>query len=481
MMHNYSNSQVNNTLFFGTSILSVLCVLMAFLNSTPYPILIPILAIFTFVYVLDVRFIYYLLIGLLAVSTEIHLSNGFSTDIPSEPLMWLMTGTYFLLIIQSPKESWIPLRNMVSISILFHLFWIGMTTLHAANQLVAIKYFLAKIWYVVPFFFLPFLLLKDEKSIRKALKYLFVFLCIGVTFVFCKHAFYGFRFNTIEKAVQPIFRNHVNYAAIIVIVLPYLWIALFWKNKSTLYRRFIIAMNIFMPIAIYFSYTRAAIGSMVVGLAAFLIIHFRLTKIAILSAIIAVGMLINYLIENNNYLEYAPEYETTISYRDFNSVISATAKGQDLSTMERVYRWVAGANMIKERPLLGFGPNNFYPIYKDYTVNRFRTYVSDNPQKSGIHNYYLMIAVEQGVPGLLIFVGMLICTLLYAERYYHQMESYFYKYLIAAAYSSFIIVLTILVVNDLIEADKVGPFFFLAMAFITMGKHWKAVGKMAKK
>jgi O-antigen ligase len=36
-------------------------------------------------------------------------------------------------------------------------------------------------------------------------------------------------------------------------------------------------------------------------------------------------------------------------------------------------------------------------------VKSFRTYVSDNPEKSTTHNYFLLQLAEQGIPGFLLF------------------------------------------------------------------------------
>ena len=40
-----------------------------------------------------------------------------------------------------------------------------------------------------------------------------------------------------------------------------------------------------------------------------------------------------------------------------------------------------------------------------------------------MHNYYLMVAVEQGMIGLVIFLVLLVGVLLYGEQTYHKMEA----------------------------------------------------------
>ena len=134
--------------------------------------------------------------------------------------------------------------------------------------------------------------------------------------------------------------------------------------------------------------------------------------------------------------------------------------------MERVYRWMAGIEMIKDRFWMGFGPGTFYSNYKSYSISRFQTYVSDNPDKSGIHNYFLMTWVEQGFIGFLLFIGLSFMLLIEGERLYHVSMDHEDKYLIMATTLGFIIIFAMCLINDLIETDKVGPFFFFNSAIL---------------
>jgi O-antigen ligase len=139
---------------------------------------------------------------------------------------------------------------------------------------------------------------------------------------------------------------------------------------------------------------------------------------------------------------------------------------EDISTMERLYRWVAGAHMTRSHPLVGFGPGNFYNFYKSYTISNFKTYVSDNPERSSVHCYYLLLIIEQGYPGLLLFLLLLFGAMIYGERIYHSTNNYMDKRLVMASCLSIIVVATLILINDMIETDKVGSFFFMAIATI---------------
>ena len=169
---------------------------------------------------------------------------------------------------------------------------------------------------------------------------------------------------------------------------------------------------------------------------------------------------------NNNYLDSQPDYDKTVTHTEFDDLLSATTKGQDVSTMERVYRWVAGGHMIADKPALGFGPGTFTKYYKSYTIFGFNTYVSDNWELSGIHCYYLMTAVEQGIIGALLFLALIFLVLLKGEQVYHQTKSVGRRRVVMMAILATVVIDGLLLMNDLVETDKVGSFFFLCMALI---------------
>ncbi|MBK7808317.1 MAG: O-antigen ligase family protein [Saprospiraceae bacterium] len=193
----------------------------------------------------------------------------------------------------------------------------------------------------------------------------------------------------------------------------------------------------------------------------------RWVKQALLISSILAFTGVIYLSWNNKYMDFAPDFEKTITHTEFDNLLEATYKLEDISSMERVYRWMSGVEMIKERFWLGFGPGSFYPNYKFYSISRFQTYVSNNPDQSGIHNYFLMTWVEQGLIGFLLFIALCFVLLMTGENVYHRCNDPKDKYIIMASTLGFIIIFAMCLINDLIETDKVGPFFFFN-AFILL-------------
>jgi O-antigen ligase len=249
----------------------------------------------------------------------------------------------------------------------------------------------------------------------------------------------------------------------VVLFLPYVVLL---RSKANGFKWLYNLLILFFVICIYFSFTRAAILCIFIGVGSYFIIKKAWIEKTLVLASTVVILGLGYLSFNNNYLKLAPNFEKTITHNKFDNLIEATYKMEDISTMERLYRWVAGFEMVKDRPLSGFGPNNFYLNYSKYTISAFQTYVSDNPDQSGIHNYYLMTTVDQGIPGLLIFLALIFISLIIGQKVYHALTKKSDKHILMAALTSLIIILSLNLINDMIETDKVGPFFFTSMCII---------------
>jgi O-antigen ligase len=173
-------------------------------------------------------------------------------------------------------------------------------------------------------------------------------------------------------------------------------------------------------------------------------------------------------------MRFTPDYEKTIWHGDdFGALLTSTYKLQEVSGMERVYRWVAAAQMIADKPLTGSGPSTFYPEYKRHTVTGFRTYVSDNPEHSTTHNYFLLILAEQGVPGFVLFCLLLSVALLTAERLYHRSTAHpDVQRIVLAVALSLLIIIFHLFLNELVEVDKIGSVLLVGLAVLIRAGSW---------
>jgi O-antigen ligase len=454
------------TLFAAVSVLSVLIAVIA---KQVFVAAVPVILLFAYLTIVDYRSIFYLLLGCIPLSFEYQFPNGFGTDLPTEPLIVLLMGIYFLIILQKNNdlgEGGNFLKHPISLWLLVGFAWTTVATANSLDTFLSIKYWLAKFWYIITFYCFAGLMLRSKRDLLRFFWWIFIPLSIAVIITTARHAAMDFSFKEVNYVMQPMFRNHVSYACILAVFLPFSALGWTWLRKGSTLRYVVAACVLLFLVGIGLSFTRAAYGAVVAAMGYFLIVKYRLTKwVLIVASLVVIGFL-GFVSSNNKYLDFAPKFERTITHNNFDNLLSATAKGEDISSMERVYRWVAGIQMVSERPLTGFGPNNFFDFYKIYTVRSFKTYVSDNPDQSTVHCYYLLLAVEQGIPATLLFLGLIFYALLRGEFLYHHAPKRWQRQTALAALSSLVIILILISINDLIETDKIGSFFYLNLALL---------------
>jgi O-antigen ligase len=459
---------VDVLLFRGLLTIIVITVIACIFLESFIPMIAPMLIIMLTAVLDDFRKIFYTLFAVLPFSTEFYFeSSGLGTDIPSEPIMIFLTGITVLLLLRNGLRMHVHYMNHpIMILIVLHIFWMAVTTVNSTFPIISLKLLAAKLWYILPFLILPLLFIIKTSEIQKSYRILYIFLFISIVIVLIRHAFEGFTFAASYHVVRPFFRNHVNYAAISVVALPFVWAA-YQSNKlkgvSNYLTGFIFLIFI---VGIYFSFTRAAILSMLFAAIGWYIIKKRWIRQSLTILGIFAFFGISWLMWNNRYMDFTPEFEKTITHTEFDNLLEATYKLEDISSMERLYRWMAGIEMIRDKFWLGYGPGTFYSNYKSYVIASFQTYVSDNPEQSGIHNYYLMTWVEQGFVGFMILLALCFTVLICGENLYHACRDAEDKLMVMAATLAFIIIFSMCLINDLIETDKVGPFFFFNMAIL---------------
>ena len=421
--------------------------------------------VFSFINFRNIFFLLYLAVPL---SFDYSLPNGSQVDMFSEPLMIIFSCVFFLLTIGSRLKRLEDINTLPYQIVGIHLFYLLISTFYSVDPMVSFKYLLAKSWFLISLFFLPSILKLTIPDIKKIIILLILGLTFTIIYTSINHAKTGFTFQDISNCSEPFFINHVNYSTALAIAFPFILFLYKEAPEDSVERLFLWrGVIVFFIVAIILSYTRATwLSLLLLPLYGVLLrkkLILRSLKLVILSVLLAGG----YLTFNDNYLKFAPDYETTVFNRDsFGDHMTATFAMKDVSGMERVYRWVAAVRMFGDRPLMGTGPNTFYPTYFQYTVSAFQTYVSDNPERSTVHNYFLLLLSEQGVIGLLLFGAFLYQVLMKAQRSYFTNLSKSKKNLLTMSLYSIFILLLHLLLNDLVEVDKIAAVFFLSCVII---------------
>ena len=116
--------------------------------------------------------IFWLLFITLPLSTELNITPSLGIDFPDELLLMLLTGLFFLSIKFRPNLFPIEvLKHPLFLMIVLQLFWVLVCTFFAVNQLLSIKFFLARIWFNIPFVVLPQFFLQSINQFKKLALY----------------------------------------------------------------------------------------------------------------------------------------------------------------------------------------------------------------------------------------------------------------------------------------------------------------------
>jgi len=458
---------VELNIFWTATILAIASMFAGLMLNEPLFFLTPIGFLFAYQLILNYRTIFFLLLFVTPGATEFYGASGFSTTLPTEPIMIVLMFTFlFFVLMKREILDKAFFTHPLAIILYIHFTWMLFTAIFADEIVISLKYLLAKTWFIVAFFYVGGLVIKNFSDFKIAFWCLFVPTLLLTIYTLNNHLHYQFRFSEVNKTMVPFFRNHVNYAVFLALILPLTIAASRWYKKYSWQKMLINLGILLLMLGIYFSYTRSSWLSVAGALVAYLLIKHNKLIPAVFASIIGVIFFVIYMVSNNNYLDYAPEYTKTIYHSNFSDHMESTMSLEDVSSAERIYRWVAAMHMIEEKPVLGFGPGQFYFNYKEYTTNKFETYISRNEEHSTVHNYYLQITVEQGFIGIAIWATLLVMILWKGQTLYNKFKDPIYKGLVMAITLSTITIIINISLSDLIEADKIGTCFFMFMAIL---------------
>ena len=471
MMDNFTAKGTPRSAIFVT----VSCLLAMSVFATVYfdqiwlliiPLAIPPLMLVLYYAFRDFKMIFILLLLVFPFTKEFEVPGGLAIDLPGEPLIMILAAIAVVYTLVNPAYFKRLLRNPIASILLLHIAWVGIAVLYSTEPLISLKYLLSKLWYVIPCILLLPVFISSHHDFKKYFWLLIIPIAISILGVLYIHAQEDFSFEAINVSSALFFRNHVNYAAFISLFIPFIWLAGKWYDRSTVGKLLVFVMKIIFMVGIYFAFARGAWLALIGAVVFYYAMKYRKLKfivIPLICGIIAFGI---HLSTNKQYINYAPQFEKAIYHGNIIDHLKATIKNQDVSTAERFYRWVAASRMFVDHPVTGFGPGSFYHSYKGYTVSSFTTYVSDNPERSGVHNYFLMTLVEQGIVGVLLFIFLTFSIFYYGVKTFHQAIKREQKLFIAAILCSLVIIYVQLMLSDLVETFKIGSFFFINIGLL---------------
>ena len=424
--------------------------------------------------------VFFLLVASIPVSTQLTLGGSLAVDMFSEPLMLVFLAVFLLETLAGRQFSGQAQLRVFHVLVLLILAWTLITTLLSSYPDRSFKFLLAKLWYLAPFVYMAQRLLQQPADVKVLFWAFFWPLMLSVVFALVQHAATGFSFEASNGAAFPLYANGVIFSATLVLFLPWCWYARSWYGARSLQWYVITGGMGLLLLGIIFSYKRGAYLTTAILPVLWFLMQRRWLDKLVYAGVVLLAVLVVYLVQDNTYYRFSPNYQSTIWHGDdFEAHLEATLQGTEISGMERFYRWVAAKNMIADMPFFGSGPSTFNQVYKHYADDAFRTYVSDNPEQSTTHNYFLMTFAEQGFPGGLLFFFLCIYMLVKGIRLYYRIADPERRTLVLMLVMSLSTILLHSFLNEMIEVDKIGAMFWLILTLIHLSEKWEEAAGLA--
>ncbi len=201
--------------------------------------------------------------------------------------------------------------------------------------------------------------------------------------------------NTVGEQNEPRIAGPIGdpnfYAQILVVLFPLALNRLF-SERRTLWRLLALWASIVIVLSVVFTFSRGGFLALAVVLVA-LSIHHKFSLVRILSVLIIMGAILPFLPGN-----YTARLSTLTNFLPGRGDVR-----NEVSFRGRASEWMVAALMFRDHPLLGVGIRNYPEHYLDYSS---RLGLDPRRENREPHSFYLEIAAESGLAGILVFTAI---------------------------------------------------------------------------
>ncbi|MGL5892870.1 MAG: O-antigen ligase family protein [Bacteroidia bacterium] len=444
------------------------------LNLLPAVLLVAALAIFA----LDKL----LLICVFLTPLSINLANQdirIGLSLPVEPLLAGILLLSLLKFIQQGKFDRQLLAHPVTIAILINLAWVAVTTMTSEMPLVSLKFLIARLWFIVPFYFLGVLMFRDLSNTRKFLWLYILPFSVVIGYTVFNHSLYGFDQDSAHWVMSPFYNDHTAYGAALAMFFPAI-IAFAMSPRYGINVRIIagLLLLIFLT-ALIFSYTRAAWVSLIGAFLLFVILRLRIKFMWLATVGISAFLILAFSWTDILMKLEKNRQDTSDDLAEHIESISNIST--DASNLERLNRWSSAMRMFEERPIFGWGPGTYSFQYAPFQLSNEKTIISTNAGDLGnAHSEYIGPLCESGVFGLLSMLGIVVTILWTGWRLYHRMQPGEMRSILLAVLLGLVTYFIHGTLNNFLDTDKAAIPFWAFAAMLVAADLWLVPEKKAK-
>ncbi len=449
-----AGENVRFTLFYVISGLFILLNAYMVYRNVYYTLLLPLALVILYLFFYRVDYILLLITFFtpLAVNmTQFEFNVGIS--MPTEPLMFGVLLLFVLKLLYQNNFEAKVWKHPMTIIIGLQFLWIFITSITSQYPLVSFKFLLARLWFVIPFYIFAIHLFRKKQNIRLFVWLYAIPLVIVIIYTTYQHSLWAFDENAGHWVMTPFYNDHTAYGAILALFVPVFVGFTFTQSYSRLVRFCALGVLLFLLMALYLSYCRAAWISLVIALSFYLVILFRI-KFKFIVFSLLIGGLIFYIFQFE-ILDSLSKNKQGTSGNFMKHVQSMSNISTDASNLERLNRWTSAIRMFRDRPVFGFGPGTYQFEYAPYQSSEEKTLISTNAGDRGnSHSEYIGPLAEEGLPGTLLVIAVFIYSIVLAMRVYRRSANKEVRMLTLAAMLGLITYYFHGLMNNFLDSDK---------------------------
>ncbi|HMM11753.1 MAG TPA: O-antigen ligase family protein [Bacteroidales bacterium] len=417
-----------------------------------------------YIYSLDKVLLLISFITPLSLNIE-NMDAGLAISLPAEPMLFGVLVLYLAKLLYEGHYDRRATAHPISLIIFLMLFWMLITTFTSEMPLVSAKAIVARLWFIVPSYFLAIQVFRKIKNIHWFIWLYNIALIIVIGYTIYRHWTFGFSDKSAHWVMSPLYNDHTAYGAALALFLILTIGYIFYPGLSHTRRFWVVSMAILLAVATLLSLSRAAWISLAVSAGVFAAVWLRIKFRYILAGFV---IIIAFLISFQHQIIDTLEKNKQDSSADFvEHVQSIYNISSDASNLERINRWQAALRLFNERPLFGWGPGTYQFVYGPYQRSKEKTIISTNAGDGGnAHSEYIGPLSEMGLPGMLI-VFLLVGTMIYQGlRTYKQSKNKQARVLSLSATLALISYFTHGLLNNFLDTDKLSVPVWGCMAII---------------
>lgn len=365
----------------------------------------------------------------------------------------------FFLYILIPMELFSRIYNkekikLEDIFLLIFLIFTIISTIYAYDTQIALIGFWSRyegLYSILFYIFLYFnakRINSDQKCIKIILITILVNFIVGIT---QKTGLFVLVFTKFDSKNMLGLTENSNFFGSLMGMLTILPLMFYYFNNSK--KRFIYLIILILGyIALLSSNSTGSFLAFILTIILmiiFFVIKKQINLKKILTILLIIILLYPVVLHNNN--EITPEIKSHIKFITKNEASKGTyniKNNRDLGH-GRIRIWSNVWNLIKEKPLLGYGPDNLGLVYKKSS--------DDSKIADKAHNIYLNIWVSSGIFALIGYLGWIIVSILKNIKTKNKITLIVLFAVISYAISALVSISVI----------EVTPYFFVLMALLT--------------